>query len=138
MADIQIQTKSNHLYIPPVLSLIENYARSKNFNEGDIKKISIATEEAITNVIKHSYHGKKDKILLVELDFVDESLSINIKHKGDKFSLSEDEIKVDIDKILKEKRKGGFGLYIIKKFTDYLEIGEKGEWSYYLLKKKRK
>ena len=41
----------------------------------------------------------------------------------------------DIEKLEKERKKGGFGLYLIEKFMDEFHLGHEKEWHYYLMKK---
>jgi len=136
MSRIYIEINADSFHIPPVLSFIEEYAKIKNFSENDIKKIKIATEESITNIIRHSYKNNKEEIIHIEIVFEDNVLKIKLKHKGEKFDLRDKSINIDISKILKERKKGGFGLFIIKKFMDDFEIGKEGQWNFYLLKKK--
>ncbi len=138
MAEIAITIYSNPIFIPPLLSFLDSFLKTEDIEKEERKKIAIATEEAVTNIIKHSYENKKDKIIIVEIKFNKDLLSITLKHKGKSFSLDNNNIKVNINKILKEKKKGGFGLFIIKNFVDELEIGEKEGWKFYLLKKKLK
>ncbi len=138
MAEISITINSNPIFIPPLLSFLDSFLKAEDIEKEERKKIAIATEEALTNIIKHSYENKKDKIIIVEIKFKKNLLSIILKHKGKSFSLDNNNIKVNINKILKEKKRGGFGLFIIKNFVDKLEIGEKEGWKFYLLKKKLK
>ncbi len=135
---ILIEINADIIFIPPVLSFLEEFCKINRFKEEEIKKIAIATEESLTNIIKHSYHNIKEKRIHVELEFKNKYLTILLKHRGDEFELDENCVKVDIDKILRERKKGGFGLYIIKKFTDEFKIGKDKGWSFYLLKKKLK
>ncbi len=135
---ILIEINADTIFIPPVLSFIEEFCKINRFKEEEITKITIATEESLTNIIKHSYHNNKEKRIHIELEFVNKSLTIMLKHRGDEFEIDENCLKVDIDKILKDRKKGGFGLYIIKKFTDEFKIGKDKGWNYYLLKKKLK
>jgi len=135
MNDISFEIYSNFGNIPPVLNSINSYSKQCGFSDKDSKKITIATEEVITNIIKHSYDYKKDKKIIIELNFVKKTLSIKILHYGNNFAINNKKINVDIEKIQREKKKGGFGLFIIKNFMDEFTMGKEGKWSYTLIKK---
>ena len=137
VADLSIKIHSDINYIPYVLSVANSYAKVVGFNEDNSKKIAVSIEEALTNIIKYSYENKNNGIIIIEFYFVDNIMKMKLKHKGIGFNLDEYRCK-DIEQLKREKKRGGFGIFLIKKFMDQLEVGEERGWKYYLMKKKLK
>ncbi len=135
--DISIKINSDISYIPYVLAITNSYSETIGFDENICKKITIAVEEVLTNIIKHSYKFQKDKIIVIEFGFADDKIIIKVKHKGAGFKIKDYECQ-KIEQIKKERKKGGFGIFLIKKFMDDIIAGEEKGWKYYLMKKSLK
>lgn len=95
-----------------------NYqALNAGFNSGDVQDIILAVDEAVTNIIKHSYSFDPKGEIKLEIDINNNEFIITITDKGKSFdptSVPEP----DIRKYQREHRVGGFGLYLMKKFMD--------------------
>ncbi|MBI3307148.1 MAG: ATP-binding protein [Candidatus Omnitrophica bacterium] len=78
-------------------------------------EVILAVDEALTNIIRHTYGGKGGKIDVAVNDFTDR-VEIKIKDFGAKFDPS----KIPAPE-LPPKKPGGLGLYLIKKLTDKSE-----------------
>jgi serine/threonine-protein kinase RsbW len=107
---------------------------SKFFNQKDIEKIQLATEEAVVNIIKHGYKKKKAKIE-IEL-IVNQYLSLIIKDSGPKFNpLSK---KQTFKKKKSTNRKpGGLGIFLIFQCVDEVSYARINSFNILTLKKKR-
>lgn len=100
-----------------VLDFINYYALSAGFKADDIQDIMLAVDEAVTNIIKHSYSFDPNCKITLETKINNNEFIITITDKGKSFdptSVPEP----DIRKYQKEHRVGGFGLYLMKKFMD--------------------
>jgi anti-sigma regulatory factor (Ser/Thr protein kinase) len=137
VADLSVKIRSDIDYIPYVLSIADSFAKVSGFDEKNCKKIAVSIEEALTNIIKYSYENRKDEIIIIELSFENSVLTMRLKHKGISFNLDDYKVK-DIEQLKREKRKGGFGIFLIRKFVDELTVGEERGWKYYLMKKNLK
>jgi len=106
---------------------------SKYFNQKDIEKIQLATEEAIVNIIKHGYKKKKGKIE-IEL-IINDYLSLIIKDKAPKFNpfSKKEKNKKNICK----KKIGGLGIFLIFKCIDKVNYKRENGYNILTLKKKR-
>ncbi len=136
-ADLSVKIHSDIDYIPYVLSIANSFAKISGFDDKSCKKIAVSIEEALTNIIKYSYDNRKDKVIIIEFLFENGVLTMKLKHKGVGFNLDEYKVK-DIEQLKKEKKKGGFGIFLIRKFVDELTVGEERGWKYYLMKKSLK
>jgi len=90
----------------------------KTFLESnDIFRLQLAVDEACANIISHNYKDKNDKIIIIEINSDDEKVSIIIEDEGDKFNplnISDPNLKEH----LQEYRKGGLGIYLMRKLVD--------------------
>ena len=65
-------TLSNLKYIR---SIIKDFLKIHKVDLNIIKNIQLATDEAVTNIIKHSYKGEnKNNIIKINLEFKDERI----------------------------------------------------------------
>ncbi len=97
--------------------IIKNIALEVGFNEEEAGKIILASDEAVTNVIKHAYKYSKEGEILITISFIKNKFSISISDKGKSFDFKK--IKdPDLQKYYKEKRVGGLGIYLMKKLMD--------------------
>ena len=68
-------TLSNLKYIR---SIIKDFLKIHKVDLNIIKNIQLATDEAVTNIIKHSYKGEnKNNLKKKNLEFKDERIIIN-------------------------------------------------------------
>ncbi len=105
---------------------------SKYFNQKDLEKIELATEEAVVNIIRHGYKNKKGKIE-IEL-FINEYLTLLIKDKGPKFnplSKRKNILKTSL------KKPGGLGVFLIFQCVDEVNYKRENLYNILILKKKR-
>jgi serine/threonine-protein kinase RsbW len=124
---IELRMCANPEYLHVVRMLIRGVAQVVGLEDKD-DLVTLAVEEAITNVIRHSYGGPCDKPIIVRLkriDYGDEArpaLEILIRDFGKQ---------VDPEGIkgrdLSEFRPGGFGLHIIHTVMDEVEFSRAGD-----------
>jgi serine/threonine-protein kinase RsbW len=89
------------------------------FSEFSINDISLAIDEAVTNIIKHSYKNDSGKIVLrIKTDKA--KVELEIKDFGKGGACFNPGMCPDLNKeeILKNNAKNGFGIYLIKKIMD--------------------
>jgi serine/threonine-protein kinase RsbW len=85
-------------------------------DEEEAFRVAVAVQEAVTNVMRHAYHGETDGPIRVESGVDTDHLCIRIRHHGDGF---------DPDRVetpsLDAPREGGFGMYIMSQYADNIE-----------------
>ena len=127
--------KAVHLDIPNklefielALSALEKYARIIGFNEGDINKMLVGTEEVIGNIIRHAYIDQEEGRIKIMADDSEKGILITIFDDGAPMD-AELFNELDPKKSYKELPPSGFGLSIIRQFFDYVNfqtIGKEG------------
>lgn len=95
-------------------------ARSAGLDDHAIWEVQLATDEAATNVIQHSYRQSPGPIT-ISADKVDGSFVVTISDRGRAFD-PEKVPEPDLVSPLEERKTGGLGLYLMRKLMDHVEF----------------
>ncbi len=109
--------KSSTNNLSRIREFIRDAAKQCGFDTKTIGKITLAVDEACTNVIKHAYKYSPEGDISIKVKFADSKLSITIKDIGLHFDptlVPEPNIK----EYYKQKRIGGLGVFLMKKLMD--------------------
>jgi serine/threonine-protein kinase RsbW len=117
--ELSISIPSQTALLKMVVELARHIATLNQFSPSSSQKIALAIDEAITNVIKHSYQNQMNEDIKLEFYTSPEGLKIKIIFTGVPPVLSE--IGVNLDKMIKEKRKGGLGVELMRRIMDSVE-----------------
>lgn len=104
---------SNPMYLRAVRSLVEEVTYEMGFSARKRSQIVHAIDEALTNVIKHSYEGRSDKKIIVTLREALDRLEVSIRDFGKKVHPAR--IK---PRKLHDVKPGGLGTYFIRQSMD--------------------
>ncbi len=121
---INISASTNKL--SEVRSFITGHAASFGFAPNQIDDIKLAVDEAVTNIIKHAYQGDNTKEINITLEFHDDRLCVLLTDTGRTFDFQVYELP-DIKKQIKQKKRGGMGVYLIHSLMDKVSYTRKGE-----------
>ena len=104
-------------HLPVVRSAVERLCELMGFAEQDRGGIVLSVDEALTNVIKHAYHGDDDKPIEIVLRPTESAgqaaLSIEVRDWGDVAEPAQ--IK---SRDLEDVRPGGLGVHIMSSCMD--------------------
>lgn len=100
-----------------VTHFVSVLAEQTEMDPVEISKLKIAVYEACMNVIEHGIEFKKGEVLGIEVLRKKNLISVTIIDMGHPFGLYKN-ISYDVEAAFQEKRKGGFGLYIIKRSVE--------------------
>jgi serine/threonine-protein kinase RsbW len=103
--------------------------------ENEINLIVLAVDEICANRIIHSNQSDKNNQLEVEISDRCEGLEFNIKDTGEFYdnTIQDDP---SIPALIKEKRKGGIGLMLVRRIMDSIEVKKEASYTTYTLFKK--
>ena len=107
---------SNPKYMHLVRNLTRGSAELIGFSKIDSEKISLAIDEACTNIIKHSYNNDFNQKIVINIYLDEKKLEVHLKDFGKKLDLSEIKFR-NIRKI----KPGGLGVSLIVKIMDIVE-----------------
>lgn len=122
--ELSISIPSKTELLKMVVELTNHVATINQFSTSEAQKIALATDEAITNVIKHSYKDKMDKDIKLEFYCSPEGLKIKIIFAGVPPVL--ERIGVNLPRMIKQKKKGGLGVELMRRIMDSVEYQTTG------------
>ncbi|NGP89125.1 ATP-binding protein [Fodinibius halophilus] len=131
---ISVQASTEHL--SEVRDFVAKHASEFGFAPQDVDDIRLAVDEAYTNIIKHAYKNDRQKSVDIELGYNSQKFWISLLDTGDAFDPS-NYSKPDVRQKIKEKKRGGVGVYLIRKLMDDVEYQTKGSVNEIRMTKKR-
>jgi serine/threonine-protein kinase RsbW len=123
--EVEVTFPSQTRFVHMVTSLASTAATMAGFDKKVAGKVGIATDEAVTNVIRHAYKGKGSNKITLKVNITKESLILEVLHAGE--ALDGNDVKLPImEEYIKKRQVGGLGLFIINKFMDEVDylVGE--------------
>jgi serine/threonine-protein kinase RsbW len=117
--ELSISIPSNTELLKMVVDLAKHIAIINQFSSSYAQKIALAIDEAITNVIKHSYKDVKNEEIRLEFFSSTNGLKIRIIFSGIPPILAKKG--VNLNKMIKNKRKGGLGVELMRRIMDSVE-----------------
>lgn len=112
-------------YLTRVRRFVSGYAGKAGFSEAEIEEIRLAVDEACTNVIKHAYKNDGTKTIQISLGLKENQLIISLLDSGSTFDPGTYS-NPDLQDRVRKKKRGGMGIYLIRKFMDKVEYRQKG------------
>ncbi|MDP3919501.1 MAG: ATP-binding protein [Candidatus Omnitrophota bacterium] len=106
---------SNSEALGPFRESLRDRLSQSGLDEKGSSNVTLAVDEALTNVIRHAYGGREGKIRVIYEDFADR-VEIAICDNGAKFDPT-----LAKDPELPPKKPGGLGCYFIKTLMDKVE-----------------
>ncbi|HUU21193.1 MAG TPA: ATP-binding protein [Phycisphaerae bacterium] len=115
---ISLSISSTPAHLPIVRATVERLTHLLGFEEEVGHKITLAVDEALSNVIKHAYHGREDQPIEITFRRVreaggGEALGIELRDWGTPVARSAIRSR-DLDDV----RPGGLGVHIITSIMD--------------------
>ncbi len=114
---ISIPSKTDLLKM--VVDLADHIATIHQFSPSESRKIALAVDEAITNVIKHSYKNEMDKDIKLEFFASADGLKVKIIFTGVPPVL--ERVGVNLNELIRAGKKGGLGVELMRRIMDSVE-----------------
>jgi anti-sigma regulatory factor (Ser/Thr protein kinase) len=111
--EIQLTIPSDARYLRILRSTLESLAVLFNFDETDIRDITLAANEACSNIIRHAYSNRNDRPIFVTIRGFPDHLTIELVDHGKPL----DPAKLQARQ-LTDVRPGGLGLHLIHTLAD--------------------
>ncbi len=113
MNEIEIKLPSDPQLLKIIRSGISHISKICGFSNEESNAVTIAVDEAASNIIKHTYNGAKNELIVVNFRILEDRLEVVLRDFGEK---------VDLETIksrdLNEIRPGGLGVHLIKSTMD--------------------
>jgi serine/threonine-protein kinase RsbW len=104
-------------YLADVRNFVEMNGLTIGLEQKTISHISLAVDEACTNIIKHAYNNSDKNEILIKINTSEKSFKITLIDTGEHFNpvlIAEP----DIEASQKKKKGGGLGMFLMKKLMD--------------------
>lgn len=113
----QLRAKSTHHDLYRITEFVENLAEKVGFPREEIGKMKVTVYEACLNIIEHAYHSDPEEFVVVQVEVAGNQFRITIQDWGERFEYDE-QTPYDVARAVKERKTGGFGMYIIRRSMD--------------------
>jgi len=110
---IEITIPSEPKFLKIVRAAMNHLGETMGFSQDDINNITLAVDEACSNIIKHAYEGLKGLPIQVVCYLYEDRIEILLRDSGKKADVNE--IK---SRELDDVRPGGIGVHLIKSVMD--------------------
>jgi serine/threonine-protein kinase RsbW len=131
MQKITLGILSNKKYIRLVRTILKSFLKLNNYdNAEEIFMLELAINEAIANIIEHTYSSNEENNINLEFMLENGKLIVSIKDEGPKINV--EEIK---HRDLEDYQDSGLGVYIIKNVFDSIEWIDTKEGNMQILSK---
>jgi serine/threonine-protein kinase RsbW len=119
-APARLNAHADTTELEKIRTFVGDKARACGFSEQGVMKITLAVDEACSNLIRHSYHHDANQQFFVDVDFDNNALVIDILDSGTAF----DPMNIpppNLKEYAEQHRRGGFGVHIIRMTMDTVE-----------------
>lgn len=100
-----------------VRDFVSSHAREQGFSTQQVADIQLAVDEAYTNIIKHAYNNDASQKVLINLEFDGDKMIVTLTDHGIAFDVQKYK-KPDLKKQIQRKKRGGMGVYLMRKLMD--------------------
>lgn len=120
-----------------MLSWIRGAFKEAGFDESMVRKLELAMEEALVNIIHHAYHDKPGDIDILISSTPGEGVTVTLKDEGPAFDpLKQNSQSLDASTPLEEIEEGGLGILFMKQYMDEILYERQGPYNILKLTKK--
>ena len=113
MNEIEIKLPSDPQFLKIIRSGISHISKICGFSNEESNAVTIAVDEAASNIIKHTYNGAKNELIVVNFRILEDRLEVILRDFGEKV-----DPKTIRSRDLNEIRPGGLGVHLIKSTMD--------------------
>lgn len=121
---LTVEASTEHL--AEVRNFVAAHAKQIGLDQKDVSEIRLAVDEAYTNIIKHAYNNNTSMKVNIEIGSDGDQLWISLMDEGESFDPSTYH-EPDLMQRIKEKKRGGMGVYLIRKLMDHVQYNRKGK-----------
>jgi anti-sigma regulatory factor (Ser/Thr protein kinase) len=124
---------SDPAFLPVIRAAVERLCAVFGWHESEARSITLALDEALTNVIRHAYHKRPDEVI---------ELTCEEKEQGLEFRVSDTGEAPDPARICARAREseapGGMGTHIIRDVMDTVDYQRSGAANHLVMTKRFK
>ncbi len=115
-----INIKSSTESLSLVRDWVSKQARDNGFDETSIQELTLAVDEACSNVVRHAYPYTDEGPVEISCRVKKKSIVVTIRDEGFRYEPNS-YIEPKLARSIAERRGGGFGVMLIRKLMDEVE-----------------
>ncbi|WMJ72694.1 ATP-binding protein [Cytophagaceae bacterium ABcell3] len=116
-------------------SFVSGALESCNLSETEVNLLVLAVDEVCANLIVHACPEDDKKFIEVTISDNAQGITFEITDSGEPFDVNAYPVN-DVRQLVKEKKKGGLGLMLVKKIVDSIETFHNDKFTVYRLHKR--
>jgi len=134
--EYNFETSCSKTKLADIRSFVRSVLKEHQIADVDINSMVLAVEEVVANLIIHSHNCNPREIIKLNI-LIEKNQGITFKiiDKGVGFNISEYK-EPSINEIIRQKKKGGIGLILVKRIMDDVEYINNSSHNVYRLYKK--
>lgn len=117
-----VQASTKHL--AKVRNFVAHHAAAFGLDQEKVDDIRLAVDEAYTNIIKHAYKSNSNSSVEIRLGYNNAKFWVTLQDTGRAFNPDTYQ-KPNIRRRIKQKKRGGIGVYLIRELMDKVEYSTK-------------
>src|SRR4030095_14437646 len=112
-----VQFAAKFEYLDEIREFVGEIARQGGFSDKDVYNIQLATDEAASNMIEHSYENIPDGVIDLSCGMEGDHIRIVLIDYGEPFDPSVIPLP-DLKADLSDRKIGGLGIFLMRKLMD--------------------
>ena len=114
---IEIKIPANPKYLKLIRRTVSNISEMAGFSNKQCNHLTLAIDEACTNIIRHAYSGNTKKPIILQIFLLQDRIRFILKDYG-----KQAQIEAFQSRNLDDVRPGGLGVHLIKSVMDKFEL----------------
>jgi serine/threonine-protein kinase RsbW len=117
-ATLRLVVPSQTTYLVVVRDVARRMAEIAGFDAPTAEQVSLAVDEATTNVIEHAYGGAPDREVEVRFEDRGKELRVDVVDTGATVDPRPSVPRLDLERYASERRTGGLGVHLMERIMD--------------------
>ena len=134
-APVTVSFKNQLGEIERLGQVVTEFAQRQHWSSQVLFEVNVSLEEILANVISYAYEDDKEHAIILRLSFANGEMTAQVKDDGRPFNPLE-VAEPDIDQPIEERKVGGLGIYLVRKFMTDLAYERREGKNRLTLKKK--
>jgi len=110
---VELVVPSNPRFLAVVRAVLRETAEMQGWDPKELRAVTLAVDEACSNIIRHSYKGRTDMPVWVKIRTLANEIRVELRDRGEKVDPAKLQPR-DLDDV----RPGGLGIHLIRSLMD--------------------
>ncbi len=134
-AQVTVSFKNQLVEIERLGQVVTEFAQCQHWSSQVLFEVNVSLEEILANVISYACEDDKEHAIILRLSFANGEMTAQVEDDGRPFNPLE-VAEPDIGQPIEERKVGGLGIYLVRKFMTDLAYERREGKNRLTLKKK--